>query len=292
MKVIVTGARGYIGSELLPCLKSRGHEVVGLSRSPEHGKYVCVTTGVTGTLEQHMDAAAAVVHLAGKLVENRAARIEEYLEANVVFTDEVMYAAAEAGVQSVVHASSRLVYPTTLNAPAHESDALPDTPYGMSKLWAEDLVRDYCHRSGMSGVSLRLGQVTGGNHPGLGVINTFVRQARDTGAIRVSGAGLAQRDIIHVRDVAEALIAGLNYRGKWRALNIGGLEPSTIVGLAETVQQVAGRDQVHIVHEEVAVEDTSCFALRSEAAREYLEWSPTVETVEIVTEAWKEWKSK
>lgn len=288
MKVVITGARGYIGSALTHRLTQLGHSVVALSRTQIRGEFACVTSGEVGSLRSHMVGAEGVVHLAGKLVENAHAPIAEYLDANVLFTDDVMAAAIAAEVHVVVHASSRLVYPSTLTAPAHESDARPDTPYGLSKLWAEELVRFHCDRSKMSGVSLRIAQVTGGEHPGLGVINAFVRQASETGIVRVLGDGIAIRDIVHVRDVIEALVKALEYRGEWRAVNIGGPSPISISGLADAVVSAAGADRVRIVHEATASEDRSCYALEQSASRKHLGWSPTVDTEEIVAEAWRE----
>ena len=290
MKVVVTGARGYIGSELTRRLTLLGHSVVALSRGREPGDYECVLSGAVGRLSQHMAGADGVVHLAGKLVESHQAPIADYLEANVLLTDEVMSAAIESGVEVVVHASSRLVYPATLTAPALESEARPDTPYGMSKVWAEDLVRFHCDRSSVSGVSLRIAQVTGADHPGLGVINAFVRQAAETGIVRVKGDGVAVRDIVHVSDVVEALVRALEYRGEWRAVNIGGTAPISILGLATAVVAVAGSESVRLVHEPAATEDRSCYALNPHAARELLGWSPVVGTDEIVAEAWRDRK--
>lgn len=288
MKVVITGARGYIGSELTRRLIQLGHSVVPLSRSQNAGEFVCLTSGGVGTLRRHMVGVDGVVHLAGKLVENPRAPIADYLDANVLLTDEVMASAVAAEAQVVVHASSRLVYPSTLTEPAHEKDARPDTPYGLSKLWAEELVRFHCEQSKMSGVSLRIAQVTGGEHPGLGVINAFVRQASETGVVRVKGDGVAVRDIVHVRDVVEALVKALEYRGEWRAVNIGGPAPISISGLADAVVSAAGADRVRIVHEATTSEDRSCYALEQNASRKHLGWSSAVETEEIVAEAWRE----
>lgn len=288
MKVVVTGATGYIGSLLLARLRESGHSVVGLTRGRAAGEFVRLGSGEPGPLGAHLDGADGVVHLAGKLVTDPGAPVGDYLDANVVFTDAVMRAAVDAGVGIVAHASSRLVYPAALAEPARESDARPDTPYGLSKFWAEDVVRVHSERAGMPALSLRLGQVTGGDHPGLGVINAFVRQAARTRSISVNGEGVALRHLVHVRDAVDALVRALDYRDEWRPLNIAGPAPVTIAEIAAAVRDAAGRDRVRIVHTPVEIEDRSCYALRQEAAREHLGWEPSISAEEIVSEAWKD----
>ena len=287
MKVIVTGASGYIGQELVKQLVDLQYSVSALSRSTVPQEYVCMQSAVQGTLRDHLRNADAVVHLAGQLVRDPLAPVSDYLDANVVFTDAVMRAAIDEHVAVVVHASSRLVYPSTLTEAASECDARPDTPYGLSKLWAEDVVRYHCEKSRVAGLSLRIGQVTGGKHPGLGAINSFIRQAADHGIIRVAGAGNAVRDVVHVKDVVYAFLKALDYRGPWRALNLGGPAPVTIREMAETVAHIAG-PQVSVIHDVVEHEDTSCYALRQEEARHVLGWEPVEGIADIISEAWRD----
>lgn len=285
MRVLVTGASGYIGRHLTSALTSAATDVTALSRDGSgRGLFRCRVSGRVAPLPTHLEGVTHVAHLAGRLVDDPRAGVMDYFPANVQFTDEVLQAAVDAGVSVFVHASTRLVYPRTLVRPAREDrDAGPDSAYGISKSWAEDLVRFVANDSGLNALSLRISQVTGRDHPGLGVINSFVKQARRQRQITVHGAGEAIRDVIHVDDVVSALIAALQYRGPWLAINVGGSRPITIADMARMVAACAP-EYIEVRHVETDTEDTSSYALSPEQAQRVLSWTPTW-TPEAIIEA-------
>jgi len=284
--VAVTGASGYIGRRVVAGLMERGVSVVALSRADEPGRFRDLRRGREGTLSELMAGTEALIHLAGRLVDDPVAPVSAYLEPNVVLTDRVLAAAVEHQVKVVVHASSRLVYPSDLRAAAVEDrDARPDTAYGLSKLWAEDVVRFRTLRTGTSAVSLRIAQVTGGDHPGLGVLNTFIRQAREEGRLTVRGRGAAVREVVHVDDVVECVIAALEHRGPWIPVNVGGVTSMTVAEIAEQVAESAGLGADAVRHVPVEREDLSVYALDSRRRREVLRWEPRWSMSDIIAEA-------
>lgn len=288
-RVVVTGGSGYIGRSVVALLEQSKHEVVALTRGEAVGQFQCLLSGEVGPLGQHFEGAEHVIHLAARLVHDANAGVLDYFQANVALTDSVLSAAADAGVRSVVHASSRLVYPATLTSAADEiKDVAPDTPYGLSKRWAEDLTKHYASSSNVSGISLRIGQVTGGDHPGLGVINSFIRQARENGRIVIHGKGSAIRDIVHVQDVARALVSAIAYEGEYVALNIGGTRSVTIREIASIVAKAAA-EHVELIEQPVPQEDTSCYALETGRARKVLSWAPSWSPEEIIAAAFADW---
>lgn len=290
MKVVVTGASGYIGRHLVSALlRTDGTHVAALTRHAGNGTYRDVYSGEIGGFASHFNGADHVVHLAGRLVDNPNAGVAEYFEANVKLTEEVLTAAVDAGSRSVVHASSRLVYPSTLGAPADEThDVAPDTAYGISKRWAEDLVQHYSSRYGMSALSLRIAQVTGGDHAGLGVINSFIRQAREDRQITVKGDGVALREIVHVEDVADAIFAAVKYRGPWQGVNVGGTRAVSVREIADLVARNSTRPGcIEVRNVAVAQEDTSCYALKHDRATQVLQWSPHWSPDDIVANAFR-----
>lgn len=286
MTVAVTGASGYIGRRVVARLQGRGTPVVALSRAGEPGRFRDLRDGREGTLSELVAGTQALVHLAGRLVDDAAAPVSAYLEPNVVLTDQALAAAVEQHLDVVVHASSRLVYPSDLTTPAVEDrDARPDTAYGLSKLWAEDVVRYRTTGSETSALSLRVAQVTGGDHPGLGVINTFVRQARERGSLTVRGSGAAVREVVHVDDVVEAVIGALQHRGPWIPVNVGGAGAMTVAEIAAQVVECAGLGADAVRHVAVEREDLSVYAMDPTRRREVLPWEPRWSMPDIITEA-------
>lgn len=287
MRVAVTGASGYIGQHVVAELRRQGHKVAPLTRSDAPGQYRDMLLGDVGTLTEHFASCQHAIHLAGQLVRDRSAGILAYVAANVELTYQAMNAAADAGLASVVHASSRLVYPATLREAAVEDrDACPDSAYGISKRWSEDVVRHTSATRSISATSLRIAQVTGGNHPGLGVVNSFTRQAGAAGEITVNGGGDAIREIVHVEDAARAFVAALDREGAWQAINIGGTRPVSIAEIAHLVA-AATESEVAVRHVDVSDEDLSRFTLDSTRARVELAWEPSWRPEDIIQEAVK-----
>jgi nucleoside-diphosphate-sugar epimerase len=175
LKIAVTGGTGFIGSQLIPALLMNGHEIVcavepgtgegrdGVKESPAD-----IRTG-EGIPEALSDA-DAVVHLAGRnhvLKETAVDPLAEYRQANVEGTRNVARAASLGDVKVFVHMSS-------VKAMGEESDrvddetspCLPKTPYGISKLESEEVVKGEVSNCGMRVVIFRLPMVYGPGNKG------------------------------------------------------------------------------------------------------------------------------
>ncbi|WP_087004349.1 NAD-dependent epimerase/dehydratase family protein [Brevibacterium yomogidense] len=288
MKVVVTGASGYIGRHVVDALLQMDDiQLAALTRHAGTGNFRDLCTGEIGSLSAHFSGADHIIHLAGRLVDKPEAGVTEYFNANVKLTEDVVLAAASAGTRSVVHASSRLVYPRTLTSPADEvRDIAPDTAYGISKRWAEELVQHYSSRCGFSALSLRIAQVTGGDHPGLGVINSFIRQAREHRRITVNGKGVALREFVHVEDVADAIVSAIKYRGPWQGINVGGTRAVSVREIADMVARSSAHPEcLEVRSVAVAEEDTSCYALKHDRAKQILRWEPRWAPDDIIANA-------
>ncbi|MEV5380255.1 NAD(P)-dependent oxidoreductase [Streptomyces nondiastaticus] len=171
--VLLTGAAGRIGTHLRALLPAHGHRLRLLDVRPVPGEPEAViadladpaattTDGISSgeALRKALDGVDAVVHLAGIPVE---APFAEILRANVEGTYRLYEAVREAGVRRVVLASSNhAVGFTPLPAEGGrplpvETPHRPDTFYGLSKCFGEDLASLYRDRHGIETVSLRIG---------------------------------------------------------------------------------------------------------------------------------------
>jgi nucleoside-diphosphate-sugar epimerase len=210
MKVLVTGASGFVGRATCDELGRRGHEVVALvrragSEPPGTKAQICDLTDAASLQEavpsQHADA---VIHLAAEIASQRDAR--KVWEVNVEGTRRLL----EACLSDVLsdgeadRAPRFVLASTVVTGDAHGELLEPDkplpveTPYGESKQEAEKLVRE----SGLEAVIVRPSHVYG---PGGWYAEEFVKRLRQPGRFAVIGPGDNWWDVVRVEDVATAL---------------------------------------------------------------------------------------
>jgi nucleoside-diphosphate-sugar epimerase len=203
MKVLVTGASGFVGRATCQELGKRGHEVVALVRRPgseppgtqaQIGDLTDAASLQEGVSSRRADA---VIHLAAEIASQRDAR--KVWEVNAEGTRRLLEACQADGGPRFVLAS------TVVTGDAHGELLEPDkplpveTPYGESKQEAEKLVRE----SGLDAVIVRPSHVYG---PGGWYAEEFVKRLRQPGRFAVIGPGDNWWDVVRVEDVATALV--------------------------------------------------------------------------------------
>jgi nucleoside-diphosphate-sugar epimerase len=213
VKVLVTGASGFVGAAVCAALRERGHSVTALVRRP--GSAPAGVQEVKGdladgeALRTAVTAAGpeAVVHLAAEIASQRSeARIREV---NVHGTARLIEACAVLEGTAGDARGPKFVFASTVvtgeanGALLTEDEQLPvQTPYGRSKQEGERLLRE----SSLPSVVLRPGHVYG---PGGWYEHEFIRRLRQPGRFAVIGPGDNWWDVVHVDDVAAAFAAAL-----------------------------------------------------------------------------------
>lgn len=175
MNIVVSGASGFIGSHLVPALLSEGHRVAAVSEPGVSSQASGVRTffadiASCGGLSEELAGADAVVHLAARnhvLKETEKDPMAAYRRVNVEGTRNVMRSASFAGVKVFVHLSSvKAMGEESEGVLNEDSPCAPKTPYGISKLESEEVVREESARAGTRAVILRLPMVYGPGNKG------------------------------------------------------------------------------------------------------------------------------
>jgi nucleoside-diphosphate-sugar epimerase len=305
MKVVVTGAAGFIGSHLTDSLLADGHEVVGIDafvdyyprgqkeRNLEGARAQRTFTLVEGSL-QELDLApllanaGQVYHLAAQagVRASWGRDFDGYTDHNVLATQRLLEAALDAGVPRVVNASSSSVYGDAAQLPLREDAACrPLSPYGVTKLAAENLGVLYEKNHGLPVVSLRYFTVYGPRQRPDMAFHKFLKACRDGGTIRVYGDGRQTRDFTYIADIVAATRAAGDSGRPGCVYNVGGGERIALLDVLELIQQVAGR-RVEIVHEEAQKGDMRDTFADTTAARRDLGFGSTVPLADGLRAEW------
>jgi len=215
LKIAVTGAAGFIGSHLGQALERAGHTV---TRIVEGGTEVCAARSETvsadivsgNNLLSALAGADGVVHLAARnhvLKETEKDPLAAYRRVNVDGTRNVIRAAARAGTKWFIHFSSAKAMGEGGEVVLDEDSAcLPKTPYGISKLESEEVVRAEANGAGMVVAIFRLPMVYG---PGnLGNLPRMIRWA-DRGLPFPLIQPDNLRSMVYVGNVVAAVLAVL-----------------------------------------------------------------------------------
>ncbi len=239
MKVLVTGAAGFLGRTVATYLKEQGHHVVGFDLKDPGIDGLATQIGDLTDLDQVSAAVEghdAVCHI-GAIGDVYLAGEDPGLAAavNVLGTANVAEAAVRHGAR-VVYASTWEVYGEPRYQPIDEDHpCAPDHPYNITKLAGESLLLSAARLRGLETVALRLGTAYG---PGLrpnSVFRIFIDRARRGEPITIQGDGSQGRQFTHSRDIARAFDLALRSDVSGVALNTVAERTVTIRELAEKV---------------------------------------------------------
>jgi nucleoside-diphosphate-sugar epimerase len=264
VRALVTGAAGFIGSTLAERLLRDGADVIGLDCFTDYYPREMKERNLAGpashrsfrfieTRVQDADLAALlkdrshVFHLAAQAGVRRSwgRDFEIYTVNNIEATQVLLEAAAAAPIEKLVYASSSSVYGDRVPLPMRE-DALPQpvSPYGVSKLAAEQLCYLYHVNYGVPTVSLRFFTVYGPRQrPDMG-FHKFLRATMCSEAIRLYGDGEQTRDFTFVDDAVTATVEAARRGTPGRVYNIGGGSRVSINAVLEMIARVAGRQPI------------------------------------------------
>lgn len=261
MRALVTGGAGFIGSHLSERLLDDGAEVIALDSFTDYYPraikeanvaalrarrgYTLVESAIADAdLPAVLDGVTHVFHLAAQAGVRKSwgRDFRVYTELNVDATQILLEACVGRPIERVVYASSSSVYGDLVAMPMRE-DALPQpvSPYGVSKLSAEQLCYLYYANHGVPTVSLRYFTVYGPRQrPDMG-FHRFLSAVEAGRPVAQYGDGLQTRDFTFIADAVRAT-ADAGVRGApGRVYNIGGGSRVTLLDVFDLIGKVSGR---------------------------------------------------
>jgi UDP-glucose 4-epimerase len=322
MTVLVTGGAGYIGSHMALELLDRGEKVVILDNLSTGFEWLVpaeipLFVGETGN--QSLVAAIirahgieSIIHFAASIVVPESVSDPlSYYQNNTVNSRALIEAAVKGGVKQMIFSSTAAVYGTPEKTPIAEDDRMnPESPYGMSKLMTEIMLRHASEAHGLKHVILRYFNVAGADPRQ----RTGQSSAQATHLIKVAAEaalgkrrgmsvfgtdfptpdGTGVRDYIHVSDLARAHSAALDHLrggGSNGTFNCGYGHGFSVLEVIDTVKRVAKADFPVTIQGRRAG-DPSALVADNSRIRSTLNWTPQLDDLATIVDHALAWERK
>ena len=321
MTVLVTGGAGFIGSHMVWELLDAGEDVIVLDRlstgfdwavAPE-ARLVTGDVGDAGLVRALLKdfGIDAIIHFAGSIVvPESVADPLAYYENNTCKTRSLIECAVRAGVENFIFSSTAAVYGAAGAEPVREDARLaPESPYGLSKLMSEWMLRDAAAASGLRYTALRYFNVAGADPRGRTGQSTpgathLIKVAAETAlgkrpCMQVFGTdydtrdGTCIRDYIHVSDLVRAhhlALQRLRAGGASLVANCGYGRGFSVLEVIDSVKRVHGADfDVRVGDRRPG--DAASVVANADVARRELGWEPRLDDLDLIVQHALAWEN-
>ena len=281
MRVLVTGAAGFIGSHVVDQLAAHGvtPRIFDQRRSAYHTDVEHQIGSLLDleSLRIAMSGVDAVIHLAAVADVKDVYEDPIYAEnVNTRGTAYVLEAARRAKVKRVVYGSTTWVYSDCAEQHVNEDTLIPSPRhlYTATKLCGESYCQAYAHLYGLDYTILRYGIPYGPRSREGAVVPIFVKKALAGEPLTIAGDGKQFRKFVYVEDLALANVLALKPVARNRIYNLDGAQQVSILEIAETIQSLV--EGVTIQHVEGRPGDFGGKDVSSARAKSELGWEPSV----------------
>jgi UDP-glucose 4-epimerase len=250
MEIAVLGAAGFVGRNVLDELAGTDHavracDVVPMEPSAEGHVYHETDITDPAAVEAAVDGTDAVVHLAAHPLSESVDHPRRNAEVNVVGSLNVLDAARETGVETVVFSSASSLVGSVETVPVPEEHPVdPASPYGVAKHAVEEYLDVYADLYDLDYLVYRFFNVYGPyQHPDSGGLVPVVmsRLLRDRGVF-VTGDGQQTRDFVYAGDVASFVREGIESDVRNEVVNMGRGVETPVIDAVELIADVVGVD--------------------------------------------------
>jgi len=266
MRVLVTGAAGFIGSHLSERLLAAGFEVAGVDNFDDFYDPQIKRQNISACLEHKnfqlyqadirdskaMEAIISggtgiIVHLAAKAgVRPSIAEPVVYADVNVNGTMVLLEAAGKYKTDKFIFGSSSSVYGNNKKVPFSETDRVdePISPYAATKKAGELMCHTYCHLYGISVTCLRFFTVYGPRQRPDLAIHKFAKLIEQNRPVPVYGDGSMMRDFTYIDDIIDGTTAAMEKCDGFDIYNLGHCEPVSVNDLIIEIEKALGKKAV------------------------------------------------
>ena len=254
-KVVITGAAGFIGSNLVDDLLARGLNVLGLDNfstgnvkflesAKEHPNFNIISCDLLdqSSVEKYLDGSDCVFHFAANAdVRFGTEHPSKDLEQNTIATFNVLEAMRKNSIQNIVFASTGAMYGEAQIIPTPEDGPMPiqTSLYGASKLACEAMIEAYCEGFNFKSWIFRFVSILGQRYTH-GHVYDFCKQLKeDPSHLYILGDGNQKKSYLHIDDCIDAIWVGINNSND--KINIFNLGAKDFCQISDSAQWIIER---------------------------------------------------
>ena len=262
MKVLITGATGFIGHRVLEQLKLKKIDVIALSNSDGIEGIKTISSrhyqfDDNYLLKHGCEDIEILIHIGAWTPKTNASSNDLEKSYSNIANTRTLLKSKMPTLRQIIYCSTLDVYENTDSIIDERTITVPSTMYGWSKLYCEKMIRTFCANQAYTYQILRIGHVYGeGEEKYRKVMPVMIENAIRGNDLTIYGDGKAIRTFIYIEDVAKAIVNAL-MRTQSDIINIVGNEAITINELADAIKNNCGNN-ININHVSTDILNRNC----------------------------------